>query len=142
MKVKPAPDPGRIVRRTFPGPAGSGLPLRVHFARRAYAELTAHAKDSVDAEVGGVLVGEACEDDEGPFLEARARVTFTHETWTQIHATLDQSYPDLQIVGWYHTHPGFGVEFSAMDLFIQQNVFSGRTQVAFLTVPVGGETAL
>jgi proteasome lid subunit RPN8/RPN11 len=154
VRVKPAAELGKVARRVFPGPAGSGVPLRVHFARRAYAELVAHAKDSVDAEVGGVLVGETCEDDEGPFLEVqaviramaaregRAHVTFTHETWTQIHATLDRTYPDLQIVGWYHTHPGFGVEFSAMDLFIQQNFFSGPTQIAFLTDPLGGETAI
>lgn len=154
VRVQPAAEPGRVVRRVFPGPAGAGIPLRVHFARRAYAELVAHAKDSVDAEVGGVLVGESCEDDEGPFLEvqavlramaareARAHVTFTHETWTQIHATLDREYPKLAIVGWYHTHPGFGVEFSAMDLFIQQNFFSGPTQIAFLTDPLGGETAI
>ena len=36
----------------------------------------------------------------------------------------------LKIVGWYHTHPGFGVEFSEMDLFIQQNFFGGPAQIA------------
>ncbi len=150
-----APDePARVIQRTFPGPAATGVPLRVAFARRAYAELVGHAKESVDAEVGGVLVGESCMDDEGPFIEvhaviralaareARAQVTFTHETWTQIHATLDRTYPKLSIVGWYHTHPGFGVEFSAMDLFIQENFFSGPTQIAFVTDPLGGETAI
>lgn len=153
-RVSASSDTTRVVRRTFPGPAGSSVALRVNFARRAYADLTAHAKESVDAEVGGVLVGEVCEDDEGLFLEvraviramaareARAHITFTHETWTQIHATLDKSYPDFQIIGWYHTHPGFGVEFSAMDRFIQQNFFSGRTQIAYLTDPLGGDTAI
>jgi proteasome lid subunit RPN8/RPN11 len=126
----------------------------VNFARRAFADLTAHAKESVDAEVGGVLVGDVCEDSDGLFLdvraviramaarEARAHITFTHDTWTQIHATLDSSYPDFQIIGWYHTHPGFGVEFSAMDRFIQENFFSGRTQIAYLTDPLGGDTAI
>lgn len=154
VQVTPARDTSRVVRRNFPGPAGSSSPLRVNFARRAYAEITAHAKESVDAEVGGVLVGEACEDGEGMFVdvhavirataarEARAHITFTHETWTQIHAVLDREYADRQIVGWYHTHPGFGVEFSAMDRFIQQNFFSGKTQIAYLTDPLGGETAI
>jgi proteasome lid subunit RPN8/RPN11 len=154
LRVDASRDTSRVVRRTFPGPAESNAPLRVHFARRAYAELTAHAKESVDAEVGGVLVGEVCEDDNGPFVdvhaiirataarEARAHVTFTHETWTQIHAVLDREYRGMQIVGWYHTHPGFGVEFSAMDRFIQQNFFSGKTQIAYLTDPLGGETAI
>ncbi|MEA2163183.1 MAG: hypothetical protein QOK37_1310 [Thermoanaerobaculia bacterium] len=147
-------DRTRVTRRAFPGPAGNSVPLRVNFARRAFADLTAHAKESVDAEVGGVLVGDVCEDSDGLFLdvraviramaarEARAHITFTHDTWTQIHATLDSSYPDFQIIGWYHTHPGFGVEFSAMDRFIQENFFSGRTQIAYLTDPLGGDTAI
>jgi proteasome lid subunit RPN8/RPN11 len=129
-------------------------PLRVDFTRRAYGELTAHAKESLEAEVGGVLVGTTGEDEDGAFVdvratirgsaarEARAQVTFTHETWNQIHTTLDRDFPDLQIVGWYHTHPGFGVEFSAMDRFIQENFFSGKTQVAFLTDPLGGDVSL
>ena len=140
--------------RTFPGPPDANAALRVHFSRRAYADLTAHAKESLDAEICGVLVGEVCEDEHGPFVdvravirgnaarEARAHVTFTHETWNQIHTALDRDYPDFNIVGWYHTHPGFGVEFSAMDRFIQQNFFSAKTQVAFLTDPLGGDTSL
>lgn len=154
LRVTPSRETGSVVRRNFPGPEGSSAPLRVHFARQAYADLTAHAKESVDAEVGGVLVGEVCEDADGPFVdvraiiralaarEARAQITFTHETWTKIHAALDRDHRGLQIVGWYHTHPGFGVEFSAMDRFIQENFFSGPTQVAFLTDPLGGDTAV
>jgi proteasome lid subunit RPN8/RPN11 len=154
VHVAPARETGRVVRRTFPGPADARAALRVHFSRKAYGDLTAHAKESLDAEVCGVLVGEVCEDDQGLFVdvralvrgnaarEARAHVTFTHETWNQIHAVMDRDYRDFAIVGWYHTHPGFGVEFSAMDRFIQQNFFSARTQVAFLTDPLGGDTSL
>jgi proteasome lid subunit RPN8/RPN11 len=154
VRVAPAREPGRVVRRTFRGPDDARAALRVHFSRRAYGELTAHAKESLDAEVCGVLVGEVCEDDQGLFVdvhavvrgnaarEARAHVTFTHETWNQIHAAIDRDYRDFAIVGWYHTHPGFGVEFSAMDRFIQQNFFPATTQVAFLTDPLGGDTSL
>ncbi len=149
-----ARDPGRVTWRPFPGPAGSRASLRVSFSRAAYGELTAHAKESLAAEVCGVLVGEVGEDADGVFVdvkatirgnaarEARAQVTFTHETWNQIHTALDRDYPSLQIVGWYHTHPGFGVEFSDMDRFIQENFFSSPTQVAFLTDPLGGDVAL
>jgi proteasome lid subunit RPN8/RPN11 len=154
VRVTPPKETGRVVRRVFPGPDAGGTPLRVNFDRQAYADLTAHAKESVDAEVGGVLVGEICEDGDGVFVEvraiiralaakeARAHITFTHETWTKIHAALDRDHPNLQIVGWYHTHPGFGVEFSAMDRFIQENFFAGRAQIAFLTDPLGGDNAL
>ena len=65
-------------------------------------------------------------------------VTFTQETWTAIHAELDSKYPQQGIVGWYHTHPGLGVVFSEMDVFIQKHFFAGPTQVALVTDPLGG----
>jgi len=145
---------GRVAHRNFPGPATASAPLRVSLSREAWADLIAHAKESLSAEVCGVLVGDVCEDDRGIFIdvyatirgtaarEARAHVTFTHETWNQIHTALDRDYPGRQIVGWYHTHPGFGVEFSAMDRFIQENFFSAKTQVAFLSDPLGSDIAL
>ncbi len=145
---------GRVAHRIFPGPASASAPLRVSLSRQAWADLIAHGKESLSAEVCGVLVGDVCEDDHGVFIdvyatirgtaarEARAHVTFTHETWNQIHTALDRDYPGRQIVGWYHTHPGFGVEFSAMDRFIQENFFSAKTQVAFLSDPLGSDVAL
>jgi proteasome lid subunit RPN8/RPN11 len=142
------------VWRTFPGPRGVDVPLRVACERGAYAEVVAHAKESLDAEICGVLVGTECRDDDGPFVhveaavrgtraqEGTAHVTYTQETWNAIYATLDRDYPKLQIVGWYHSHPGFGVEFSDMDIFIQKNFFSGPTQFGLVTDPLGGEMAI
>ncbi len=37
---------------------------------------------------------------------------------------MEEKHSSLSIVGWYHSHPGFGVEFSDMDMFIQKNFFS------------------
>lgn len=142
------------VWRDFPGPRGVDIPLRVALEREAYADLSAHAKESLDREVCGALAGDVCEDAEGPYVHVKAairgaavkaggaHVTYTQETWTAIHETLERRYPRLTIVGWYHSHPGFGVEFSDMDLFIQKNFFPGKTQVAFVTDPLGGDEAL
>ena len=44
---------------------------------------------------------------------------------TRFNASLEREHPGLKIVGWYHTHPGFGVEFSEMDLFIQRIFLPG-----------------
>lgn len=142
------------VWRKFPGPSGQDVLLRVAFGRDAHAEIVAHAKSSLDAEICGVLVGEVCEDDAGLFLdvqaairgaaarEAGAHVTFTQETWCAIHDAVEARYPKLQIVGWYHSHPGFGVILSDMDIFIQQNFFPAPTQVALVIDPVSGDEAL
>lgn len=144
----------RPVRRTFPGPRGADAKLRVAMERGAYAELVAHAKASLDAEVCGVLAGNVCEDDEGVFVnvevvirgtsasEGGTHVTFTQSTWNAIHQTLERDHPKLKIVGWYHTHPGFGVEFSEMDLFIQRNFFPGPAHLALVTDPLSGAVAI
>ena len=147
-------DRKRPPRRDFPGPRMTDVTLRVAFERTAYADVTAHAKQSVDAEICGVLVGEICRDDEGEFVHVRhivqgkaarqasTHVTYTQETWNAIHEEMDRKYPKLHIVGWYHSHPGYGVEFSEMDLFIQRNFFSGPSQIGFVTDPLGGEVAI
>lgn len=154
VSVKETHGSDKPVQKTFPGPRGAGVSQRVAIARQPHAELIAHAKESLDAEVCGVLVGQLCEDDEGSFVEVSAvirgaqasggstHVTFTQATWTTIHETMDQKYPKLRIVGWYHTHPGFGVEFSEMDLFIQRNFFSGPGQIALVTDPLSGAVAI
>jgi len=102
-----------------------------------------HARTSMKAEVCGVLIGntehermtvEACI----PGINAAqggAHVTFTQDTWEHIYKIKDKEYPDDKIVGWYHSHPGFGVFLSEHDLFIQQNFFSNPQQVAWVYDP-------
>jgi proteasome lid subunit RPN8/RPN11 len=154
MSLREMPGSGKPVWRTFPGPGNTGASLRVAVERAAYAELIAHAKSSLEAEVCGVLAGNVCEDDEGIFVSVEAvirgtaaseggtHVTFTQDTWNTIHKTLERDHPKLKIVGWYHTHPGFGVEFSEMDLFIQRNFFSGPAHLALVTDPLNGAVAI
>jgi proteasome lid subunit RPN8/RPN11 len=147
-------DRKRPLRRTFPGPGMLDVALRVAMDRSPYAELIAHAKESLDKEICGVLVGDVCEDDEGSFVHIKAiirgyaaqqgstHVTYTQETWTAIHKTMEDKYRKLQIVGWYHSHPGYGVQFSDMDRFIQKNFFSGPTQLGLVIDPLGGDVAI
>lgn len=147
-------DQTRVVRRAFPGPRGASTRLRVAMEQPVYSSLLVHAKESLDKEVCGVLAGEVCEDDDGLFIAVRGairggrakegatHVTFTQETWEAIHAEMEETHPKLAIIGWYHTHPGFGVEFSEMDLFIQRSFFSAPTQIALVMDPLSGEEAI
>lgn len=105
-----------------------------------------HVFESPDHEVGGVLVGRI-DGRTGqprvtgviPALEAvgeRASVTFTHEAWELILERQEEEFPNTQIVGWYHSHPGFGIFLSGADLFIHQNFFSDRHQFAYVVDPI------
>ncbi len=71
-----------------------------------------------------------------------AQVTFTPETWTHVQEEMDRHHADKKILGWYHTHPGFGVFLSEMDLFIQQNFFGLPWQTAYVYDPVSGEEGM
>jgi proteasome lid subunit RPN8/RPN11 len=138
---------------SFPGPAGAEAHLRVALEGEAYAGVVAHARQSLQAEVCGVLVGRVGQDERGPYLRITGlivgeetsagskHVTFTQQTWTRIHQTLEREHRGGRIVGWYHSHPGFGVEFSEMDRFIHENFFPGPGRVALVTDPLGGEDA-
>ena len=66
-----------------------------------------------------------------------ASVTYTPESWRYMTDKLHERYPDetAVIVGWYHTHPGFGIFLSGMDLFIHQNFFTQIWHVAFVLDP-------
>jgi proteasome lid subunit RPN8/RPN11 len=106
-------------------------------------QIRQHARTSMKAEVCGVLIGST--DHERMTVEAcvqginaaqgGAHVTFTQDTWEHIYKIKDKEYPDQKIVGWYHSHPGFGVFLSEHDLFIQQNFFSNPQQVAWVYDP-------
>jgi proteasome lid subunit RPN8/RPN11 len=102
-----------------------------------------HGRSSMKAEVCGVLIGR--EEPGATFVDAcipgvnaaqgGAHVTFTQETWEHIYRIKDQKYPDDRIVGWYHSHPGFGVFLSEHDLFIQEHFFSSPQQIAWVYDP-------
>jgi proteasome lid subunit RPN8/RPN11 len=110
-----------------------------------------HGLAAREIEVCGVLVGNVYHDGAGPWLyveyaiegnhaaQKAAQVTFTADTWTHIQATMDRDYPEKRILGWYHTHPGFGIFLSDMDLFIQDNFFPEPWQVALVYDPKAKE---
>ena len=109
-------------------------------------QIYAHVFSSRAIEVGGVLFGTVDEDSGRPVVVgvvealeaegARASVTFTHDAWETIIDTQERDFPDTQIVGWYHSHPGFGIFLSEQDIFIQEHFFSERHQFAYVVDPV------
>lgn len=114
----------------------------------AAAVVYPHVFENADREVGGVLVGRIPPEGGPPVLtgaipalradERRATLTFTQDAWEHVHRTLDAQFPpETQIVGWYHSHPGFGIFLSEHDLFIHRNFFGGLSQVALVVDPHG-----
>jgi proteasome lid subunit RPN8/RPN11 len=110
-------------------------------------QIRQHARSCSKTEVCGVLIGsedrnnlaiEACIAGANA-AQAGTHVTFTQDTWEHIYKTKDARYPEHRIVGWYHSHPGFGVFLSDHDTFIHKNFFSSPLQVAWVYDPLSDE---
>jgi proteasome lid subunit RPN8/RPN11 len=124
----------------------SGAPL-LQLSTEVARQIRQHARSNRKTEVCGVLIGtedsgitkiEACIAGESA-AQGGAHVTFTQDTWEHIYKIKDRDYPDERIVGWYHSHPGFGVFLSDHDTFIHKNFFSSPAQVAWVYDPHSDE---
>lgn len=115
-------------------------------------DMEAHARENTRVELGGVMLGNQHVDSQGnPFVvitdslrakhyeATKGSFKFTHETWSQITRERNEFKKDLEMVGWYHTHPGWGVFLSGMDLFICNNFFSRPLDVALVVDPCAGD---
>jgi proteasome lid subunit RPN8/RPN11 len=124
------------------------------FRQSALRRLRDHGDSSPRAEICGVLVGDVYRDEIGPFalvehiIEGQAstssagQVTFTADTWQHIQVLMDRQYPDLRIIGWYHTHPGHGIFLSEMDIFLHESFFGLPWQCALVYDPKSGDAGV
>lgn len=122
-------------------------PKRINITPSTLSELEKHAYSNLEAEVGGMFFGKIVDGQTRiagfiPALTASAEqisLTFTHEVWDEILREGSKKFPDDQIVGWYHTHPSFGLFLSEYDLFIQTNFFGLKGQLALVLDPIAGK---
>jgi proteasome lid subunit RPN8/RPN11 len=123
--------------------------LPVFVTQAAYSRLVEHASSEMDNEVGGVLVGDWCVDDQAgqqfimveSSLPARftrqgaTYLTFTQDSLVDFHNLMDEQYPERRMVGWYHTHPRMSVFLSHYDTWLHKNFFPASWQVALVIEP-------
>lgn len=115
----------------------------------AYSRICVHSVSDMKNEVGGILVGQWCLDENGEqfvvvehALPARhtrqgsVYLTFTQDSLVDIHEQIDTNYKGQMIVGWYHTHPSMGVFLSHYDTWLHSNFFPEPWQVALVVEPV------
>jgi proteasome lid subunit RPN8/RPN11 len=120
--------------------------FRIFIAEAAFDQICNNADNT--REVGGILVGDALRDENGPYVrvdniiealhaeESGTELTITHATWNHIHEQMDSTHKGKRILGWYHTHPNFGIFLSERDQFIQQSFFNLPFQIALVYDPV------
>lgn len=138
-------------KRWFSHTEEPGVPsnILVFIAGTAYLQLVDHSSSDLESEVGGILVGtwqvDASSRQQFIIIETAlpARftrrgsvyLTFTQDSLVDLHAEMDDHFPDKQIVGWYHTHPGMGVFLSSYDTWLHHHFFPEPWQVALVIDP-------
>ena len=123
-------------------------PIPVFISEEVMRAIEKQTLADKEHEVGGVLLGGFYRNDEGSFVEVTdyiaaenakgtdVSLTFTHETWEQIHEEIARRKDSAQIVGWYHSHPGLGVFMSKDDEFIHTSYFSEPWHIAIVHDPI------
>jgi proteasome lid subunit RPN8/RPN11 len=120
----------------------------VFLTQGAYRQVNNHALSNVLHEVGGMLLGQARRTSDNALysivemaLPAQhvshgpTHLTLTSDTLVDLMNRKDDEYPEKQVVGWFHTHPGLSVFLSSYDVFLHSNFFPQQWQVALVIDP-------
>jgi proteasome lid subunit RPN8/RPN11 len=144
-KTEKARLPGKLPRR-YP----SHLPA-VFTNEETQSAVLKFACSDIHYELGGVLVGRVAKSRRRLFLQIndfvpatkgisrRASFEFTNEAQEEIHQIMQERFKDQRIVGWFHTHPGYGIFLSSADQFIDQNYFNEPFHIAVVIDPTKPE---
>jgi proteasome lid subunit RPN8/RPN11 len=117
----------------------------------ALAQIDAHSRSNLRTELGGALLGRAYRFNGQVYVSVEAAVpassadhgplhfTFNADTWNQLRHDRDKHYPNLEIVGWFHTHPNLGVFYSGDDVVVHSAAFTLPWHVGLVVDPVRNE---
>lgn len=122
----------------------------VRIDARVHREIEEFASEDRDTECVGLLLGSVSFEDGArvihvsaiaPALTAtgtRSSVVITLETWESMLQTRDTRYSHLRVLGWFHTHAGWGVFMSDADVFFHRHFFPHPNMVAYVLDPTTG----
>lgn len=155
-----APEEQEQQQPTYPGArlllhgrdGGSQLP-RVIVSQRALRQIEGHSTSALELEVGGALLGHS-HGEAGRFMvevlaalpvktedHGPVHFTFTADTWAQLHHDRAERFPNLEVVGWFHTHPDLGVFLSYDDVVVHSAAFVLPWHISLVVDPVRSEGA-
>ena len=126
----------------------------VMMRQNALRQIDDHSRSDVGVELGGLLLGNVYQHEDRLYVDVEAALdaksdqngpvhfTFTADAWATAHQEREALYPDLKIVGWFHTHPNLGVFYSGDDVVVHTTAFSLPWHVGLVLDPVRDTVAL
>ncbi len=124
---------------------------KVHLSQRFIDQLEDYLVYSTDGipldtipEKGGFVLGYVSQNEDGTYnltiedllsasAEESGRYQFGYsiESWTRLESHLEEANDKhLNLIGWFHTHPGHGIFLSRPDINISENFFNLPHQIA------------
>jgi len=119
----------------------------------ALLQINAHSRSNLTCELGGALLGYAYRHKGGLVVEVQAALpassddhgpvhfTFSADSWSKLHRDRSAHYAQLDIVGWFHTHPDLGVFYSSDDVIVHSAAFTLPWHVGLVVDPVREEAS-
>lgn len=125
--------------------------LCIIVGQAALRQLAAYSLSDTERELGGVLLGQVYRHGTRLFVEVEAilpanndnhgpvHFTFSADSWAALQQAQAEQYPDLNMVGWFHTHPNLGVFYSSDDVVVHSAAFTLPWHVGLVLDPVRHE---
>lgn len=126
--------------------------LKIYVNKSVYKAIWEHANSEPRDEVGGALIGYYCKAEETRFLvvtdvlnmpseyfKSAAVLKFTTDFICHLDDYMERvnvTYENLLRLGFYHTHPGYGVFLSGTDTKTFKGIFKNDWQIAMVVDPV------
>ncbi len=129
-----------------------GRPL-VLMHQTALLQVVAHSRSDTSCELGGALLGHAYRYKNSVIVEVKAALpatsadhgpvhfTFSADSWSKLHHDRAAHYSNLDIIGWFHTHPDLGVFYSSDDVVVHSAAFTLPWHVGLVVDPIRDEAA-
>lgn len=145
----PAPADQWLLHGEMPA---SGQPV-VLMHQTAALQIIAHSRSNTNYELGGALLGHAYRHKTGLIVEIKAALpavsadhgpvhfTFSADSWSKLHRDRTAHYSNLDIIGWFHTHPDLGVFYSSDDVVVHTAAFTLPWHVGLVVDPIRDEAA-
>jgi len=126
--------------------------FELYISKLAAEKMTNHAYrlGKTQKEALGFILGDVCRSEGREFVMGRDivtsslisssnRVSFDRESLPHLFSELDSSGFDYVIIGWYHSHPGYGCFMSKVDINTQLTMFSESYHSAVVVDPISKE---
>lgn len=98
-------------------------------------------------EIGGIILGEYGKYKKTEFIDVKffilaskaisfnSSIIFTNESLMEIHNCIENEFKGMMVLGWFHTHPRYGIFLSEQDQFIDNYFFSEPYHISFVIDP-------